>query len=137
MLFHQVHYNINEKKRKEMVHLMKYERFERLISDELATFIEHELGTHITSSKIVKEITKYIFKHKLDNGGYIILDESLRMLLNMKENEGIHHFALPRVLCQHYVPGPIYFDYRIPMELANKNCLLFKDELLAFSFMKN
>ena len=29
--------------------------------------------------------------------------------------------------------GPIYFDYRIPMELANKNCLLFKDELLAFS----
>lgn len=122
-----------------MVYLLKDERIKHLISNELATFIKHDLGSCMTLSDITQEISKYCHKHKLQNpkdGRTIIPDDNLRRLFNMEENETVNYFGIHRVISKHYIPGPIYFDYKIPMELANKNCLLFKHELLAFAFLK-
>ena len=122
-----------------MVHLLPHEEHtvvEHLISNELATFIGHEFGTVVTLQVITQGIAKYCREHKLQiphDGRTIVPDDHFRRLFNMQENETVNFFGLHRIVRQHYVPGPISFNYTIPMELANKNCLLFKDELLAFT----
>jgi chromatin remodeling complex protein RSC6 len=77
------------------------------ISDELANFLEKEIGTEMARTEVTREINKYIVKHKLqdpDNGRKIVPDAKFTKLLKYDKNAGevLTYFNLQRYMSPHF-----------------------------------
>ena len=75
------------------------------ISDELAIFLNKEIGTEMARTDVTREINFYIKEHKLqdvNNGRKIIPDKKLNALLNVKKGEELTYFNLQRYMSPHF-----------------------------------
>jgi len=75
------------------------------ISDELAKFLNKDLGTEMARTDVSKEINAYIQKHDLKdkkNGRIIHPDAKLTKLLNISKEDELTYFNLQRYLKHHF-----------------------------------
>tara|TARA_Y100000816_G_scaffold289435_1_gene275882 strand:+ start:418 stop:1002 length:585 start_codon:yes stop_codon:yes gene_type:complete len=75
------------------------------ISDELAIFLNKEVGTEMARTAVSKEIHQYIQANGLarkDNGRFIIPDDKLCKILNCKKTDEISYFNLQTYLKPHF-----------------------------------
>lgn len=75
------------------------------ISDELALFLNKEVGTEMARTAVSKEIHQYIQANGLarkDNGRFIIPDDKLCKILNCKKTDEISYFNLQTYLKPHF-----------------------------------
>ena len=75
------------------------------ISDELAKFLNKDLGTEMARTDVSKEINAYIQKHDLKdkkNGRIIHPDAKLTKLLNISKDDELTYFNLQRYLKHHF-----------------------------------
>lgn len=75
------------------------------ISDELAIFLNKEVGTEMARTSVSKEIHQYIQANGLarkDNGRFIIPDDKLCKILNCKKTDEISYFNLQTYLKPHF-----------------------------------
>ena len=78
------------------------------ISDELCDFIGEPRGTEKSRTDITRFINAYIKEHTLnkpENKRFILPDEKLRKILNVKENEEINYFILQKLISHHFPPS--------------------------------
>lgn len=78
------------------------------ISDELCDFIGEPRGTEKSRTDITRFINAYIKEHNLnkpENKRFILPDEKLRKILNVKENEEINYFILQKLISHHFPPS--------------------------------
>uniref|UniRef100_A0A6C0BA18 DM2 domain-containing protein n=1 Tax=viral metagenome TaxID=1070528 RepID=A0A6C0BA18_9ZZZZ len=76
------------------------------ISDELASFLEKEMGFEMARTDITHDINAYIRTHNLqdpDNGRKINPDTKLASLLKLGPEDELNYFNLQRFLKIHYV----------------------------------
>ena len=75
------------------------------ISDELAKFLNKDLGTEMARTDVSKEINAYIQAHDLKdkkNGRIIHPDAKLTKLLNISKDDELTYFNLQRYLKHHF-----------------------------------
>lgn len=75
------------------------------ISDELAKFLNKDLGTEMARTDVSKEINAYIQAHDLKdkkNGRIIHPDAKLTKLLNISNDDELTYFNLQRYLKHHF-----------------------------------
>jgi len=75
------------------------------ISDELATFLEKEIGSEMARTQVTREINNYIRAHNLQdsvNGRHINPDEKLAALLKIPDGENLTYFNLQRYMSPHF-----------------------------------
>jgi|LauGreDrversion2_3_1035106.scaffolds.fasta_scaffold154565_1 upstream activation factor subunit UAF30 len=75
------------------------------ISDELALFLEKEIGSEMARTQVTREINNYIRAHNLQdsvNGRHINPDEKLAALLKIPEGENLTYFNLQRYMSPHF-----------------------------------
>ena len=75
------------------------------ISDELAKFLNKDLGTEMARTDVSKEINAYIQAHDLKdkkNGRIIHPDAKLTKLLNISKEDELTYFNLQRYLKHHF-----------------------------------
>jgi upstream activation factor subunit UAF30 len=75
------------------------------ISDELAIFLNKEVGTEMARTSVSKEIHQYIQANGLarkDNGRFIIPDDKLCKILNCTKTDEISYFNLQTYLKPHF-----------------------------------
>lgn len=78
------------------------------ISDELCDFIGEPRGTEKSRTDITRFINAYIKEHNLnkpENKRFILPDEKLRKILNVKEKEEINYFILQKLISHHFPPS--------------------------------
>jgi chromatin remodeling complex protein RSC6 len=76
------------------------------ISDELAGFLEKEIGTELARTTVSKEINAYINAHNLQdskNGRIIHPDAKLKKLLKVLDGEELTYFNLQRYMKHHFI----------------------------------
>jgi upstream activation factor subunit UAF30 len=76
------------------------------ISDELAIFLNKEVGTEMARTAVSKEIHQYIQANGLarkDNGRFIIPDDKLRKILKCTKEDEISYFNLQTYLKPHFL----------------------------------
>jgi chromatin remodeling complex protein RSC6 len=76
-----------------------------LISDELAKFLDKQIGSEMARTDVTKDINNYIRANKLQdsaNGRKIIPDKKLATLLKIKPNEELTYFNLQKFLSIHF-----------------------------------
>ena len=76
------------------------------ISDELARFLNKEVGTEMARTAVSKEIHQYIQANGLarkDNGRFIVPDDKLCKILNCKKDDEISYFNLQTYLKPHFM----------------------------------
>ena len=75
------------------------------ISDELAIFLNKEVGTEMARTSVSKEIHQYIQANGLarkDNGRFIIPDEKLCKILKCTKEDEVSYFNLQTYLKPHF-----------------------------------
>ena len=75
------------------------------ISDELAVFLEKEIGSEMARTQVTREINNYIRAHNLQdsvNGRHINPDEKLAALLKIPDGENLTYFNLQRYMSPHF-----------------------------------
>lgn len=75
------------------------------ISDELAVFLEKEIGSEMARTQVTREINNYIRANNLQdpvNGRHINPDEKLAALLKIPEGENLTYFNLQRYMSPHF-----------------------------------
>ena len=75
------------------------------ISDELAIFLEKEIGSEMARTQVTREINNYIRAHNLQdpvNGRHINPDEKLAALLKIPDGENLTYFNLQRYMSPHF-----------------------------------
>lgn len=80
------------------------------ISDELALFLEKEIGSEMARTQVTREINNYIRAHNLQdsvNGRHINPDEKLAALLKIPEGENLTYFNLQRYMSPHFFKKPV------------------------------
>lgn len=76
------------------------------ISDELAIFLNKEVGTEMARTAVSKEIHQYIQANGLarkDNGRFIVPDDKLRKILKCTKEDEISYFNLQTYLKPHFL----------------------------------
>lgn len=76
------------------------------ISDELAVFLNKEVGTEMARTAVSKEIHQYIQANGLarkDNGRFIIPDEKLCKILKCTKEDEVSYFNLQTYLKPHFM----------------------------------
>lgn len=76
------------------------------ISDELAKFLNKEVGTEMARTEVSKEINQYVVAHNLrdkSNGRIILPDNKLSKLLKVGKNDEVTYFNLQRYLKPHFL----------------------------------
>ena len=79
------------------------------ISDELAIFLEKDIGSEMARTEVTREINKYIRTHNLQdptNGRKINPDVKLRKLLVVPTTEDLTYFNLQKYLSKHFPKQP-------------------------------
>ena len=80
------------------------------ISDELALFLEKEIGSEMARTQVTREINNYIRARNLQdsvNGRHINPDEKLAALLKIPEGENLTYFNLQRYMSPHFFKKPV------------------------------
>jgi chromatin remodeling complex protein RSC6 len=75
------------------------------ISNDLAVFLEKEVGSEMARTEVTREINKYIRTHNLQdptNGRKINPDAKLRTLLEVPQTEDLTYFNLQKYLSKHF-----------------------------------
>ena len=75
------------------------------ISEELAVFLEKEIGSEMARTQVTREINNYIRAHNLQdsvNGRHINPDEKLAALLKIPDGENLTYFNLQRYMSPHF-----------------------------------
>lgn len=75
------------------------------ISDELAVFLEKELGVEMARTQVTREINNYIRANSLQdtsNGRHINPDAKLLALLKIPEGENLTYFNLQKYMSPHF-----------------------------------
>lgn len=76
------------------------------ISDELAKFLNKEVGTEMARTEVSKEINQYVVAHNLrdkKNGRIILPDAKLSKLLKVGKTDEVTYFNLQRYLKPHFL----------------------------------
>jgi len=76
------------------------------ISDELAKFLNKEVGTEMARTEVSKEINQYVVAHNLrdkKNGRIILPDAKLSKLLKVGKTDEVTYFNLQRYLKPHFI----------------------------------
>jgi upstream activation factor subunit UAF30 len=76
------------------------------ISDDLAKFLQKDIGTEMARTEVSKEINQYIVANSLrdkTNGRIIIPDKKLTVLLNVGKDDELTYFNLQRFLAPHFI----------------------------------
>lgn len=76
------------------------------ISDELAIFLNKEIGTEMARTEVSKEINQYVVANSLrdkSNGRIILPDAKLGKLLKAEKTDEVTYFNLQRYLKPHFI----------------------------------
>lgn len=76
------------------------------ISDELAKFLNKEVGTEMARTEVSKEINQYVVANNLrdkNNGRIILPDNKLSKLLKVGKTDEVTYFNLQRYLKPHFI----------------------------------
>jgi upstream activation factor subunit UAF30 len=76
------------------------------ISDELAKFLNKEVGTEMARTEVSKEINQYVVANNLrdkNNGRIILPDNKLGKLLKVGKTDEVTYFNLQRYLKPHFI----------------------------------
>lgn len=76
------------------------------ISDELAKFLNKEIGTEMARTEVSKEINQYVVANSLrdkNNGRIILPDAKLGKLLKAGKTDEVTYFNLQRYLKPHFI----------------------------------
>ena len=76
------------------------------ISDELAKFLNKEVGTEMARTEVSKEINQYVVANNLrdkNNGRIILPDKKLSTLLKVGKTDEVTYFNLQRYLKPHFI----------------------------------
>ena len=80
------------------------------ISDELAKFLNKEIGTEMARTEVSKEINQYVVANSLrdkNNGRIILPDAKLSKLLKVGKTDEVTYFNLQRYLKPHFIKAEV------------------------------